>query len=100
VSEDVSKRAQLSRAEAAAYLGVSVKTLDRQMIPRHYIGSRVVYALADLDAYLAEKRVVPVAAAPRVLETPRRARRVVRARRGQSNDIDAIIERFKKRLRP
>ena len=53
--EDVSKRAQLSRAEAADYLRVSTRTLDRLRLPRSHVGSRGIYALTDLDAYLAHK---------------------------------------------
>jgi hypothetical protein len=91
-------RAQLSRREAADYLRVSVRTLDRLLLPRSYVGSRPIYALADLDAYLAQARTVPAAAAPRVLQTPRRARKV-RARRVKGGDVDAMINRLKERLR-
>lgn len=46
-------------AEAAAYLRIKIHTLDtwrstkRVVIPFHRIGRNVVYAKADLDAFLA-----------------------------------------------
>jgi hypothetical protein len=96
VSENVAKRA-LSRAEAAAYLGVSVKSLDRLLLPRSYVSPRrPVYLPEDLDAHLAQTRVVPAAAAPRVLEAPRRARRV-RARRVKGGSVAAFIQGLKER---
>ena len=41
-----------SRKEAAIFLGVSVRTLDRLPIQRARIGRRVIYLRADLVAYL------------------------------------------------
>jgi Helix-turn-helix domain len=51
--------------QAAAELGLSVKTLRRwrwMMIgpPWHHIGAAVRYSPADLDAFKAAGRVVPV----------------------------------------
>lgn len=52
----------LDRQPAAAYMGLSVPTLDRKRVngdgpPYVKIGSRVRYRRADLDAWLS-KRVV------------------------------------------
>jgi excisionase family DNA binding protein len=52
----------LDRQPAAAYLGLSVPTLDRKRVngdgPRYLkIGSRVRYRRADLDAWLRERIV-------------------------------------------
>lgn len=64
---DTSKR--LSRAEAAVYIGVSKKTLDKwawagePFIPYYRIGvggprgGRAIYDTDDLDKYLASCRV-------------------------------------------
>ena len=41
----------MSRKQAAAYLGISVSTLDRQDIPFRRIGSRIMYAVRELDGY-------------------------------------------------
>jgi predicted DNA-binding transcriptional regulator AlpA len=54
-------RRMLSVEEAAHYLGVSVSWLNKSRCrgdgpPHHKIGRRVVYALADLDAFLAQQR--------------------------------------------
>lgn len=53
----------LAREEAARYLRVSLRTLDslraRRRIASTKRGGRVVLAVADLDAYLAEGRVAP-----------------------------------------
>lgn len=53
----------LTRAEAAVYLGLSVKTLacwastGRHMITMHKLGSRVKYKKSVLDAFIAEREV-------------------------------------------
>ena len=53
---------------AAAYVGLSPATLEvsrctgRHNIPYHKIGGKVLYDVADLDAFLAGCRVAPVAA--------------------------------------
>lgn len=51
----------LSNAQAAAYLNLSPRTLEKQRVigggPRfRKFGRRVVYALADLDAWADERR--------------------------------------------
>lgn len=51
-----------SRREAAAYLGVSVRTFDRiqkvKAIPWVLVGRRRKYLLRDLEAYLMDQRSV------------------------------------------
>ncbi|HED1914410.1 TPA: helix-turn-helix domain-containing protein [Kluyvera cryocrescens] len=53
---------RLTRAEAAAYLGVNTQTLanwahtGRVGIPHHKIGRKVIYMKSDLDSYLAANR--------------------------------------------
>jgi hypothetical protein len=53
---------RIGNAEAASYLGIAPATLakarvvGRPGIPYHKIGRRVVYDVADLDAYLAKHR--------------------------------------------
>ena len=42
----------LDRREAAAYLKISLGKLDQLDISKAYIGRRVVYRRADIDAWL------------------------------------------------
>lgn len=48
----------LSRTEAAQYLRISTRSLDRRDIPRisDRPGARVFYQKSDLDAYLKQTR--------------------------------------------
>lgn len=53
---------KIGRPEAASYLGVSPRTLEKWAVvgggPTYYrIGSRVVYDTAELDEYLESRRV-------------------------------------------
>jgi excisionase family DNA binding protein len=52
-------RGALKREEAAAYLGISVRKLDQlkagNAIPYAKIGSRVVFPVAALDRWLADR---------------------------------------------
>lgn len=52
---------RITRPEAANYLGISVRTLEKWAVvgggpPYYRLGGRVVYDIADLDTYLAERR--------------------------------------------
>ncbi|MGU3816114.1 helix-turn-helix domain-containing protein [Klebsiella grimontii] len=53
---------RLTRAEAAAYLGVNAQTLanwahtGKVEIPHHKVGRKVIYMKSDLDSYLAANR--------------------------------------------
>ncbi|HCD1229767.1 TPA: helix-turn-helix domain-containing protein [Citrobacter freundii] len=53
---------RLTRAEAAAYLGVNTQTLanwahtGKVGIPHHKVGRKVIYMRSDLDGYLASTR--------------------------------------------
>ena len=53
---------RLTRAEAAAYLGVNTQTLanwahtGKVGIPHHKVGRKVIYMKSDLDSYLAANR--------------------------------------------
>lgn len=53
---------RLTRAEAAAYLGVNSQTLanwahtGKVEIPHHKVGRKVIYMMSDLDSYLASTR--------------------------------------------
>ncbi|HDU1478183.1 TPA: helix-turn-helix domain-containing protein [Klebsiella pneumoniae] len=53
---------RLTRAEAAAYLGVNAQTLanwahtGKVGIPYHKVGRKVIYMKSDLDNYLAANR--------------------------------------------
>ena len=53
---------RLTRAEAAAYLGVNPQTLanwahtGKVEIPHHKVGRKVIYMKSDLDCYLASTR--------------------------------------------
>ncbi|CAI8781539.1 Helix-turn-helix domain-containing protein [Kosakonia quasisacchari] len=55
---------RLTRAEAAAYLGVNSQTLanwahtGKVEIPHHKVGRKVIYMKTDLDCYLASTRRV------------------------------------------
>lgn len=58
---------RLTRAEAAAYLGVNSQTLanwahtGKVAIPHHKVGRKVIYMKSDLDGYLASTRRVQTA---------------------------------------
>ncbi|WP_038161716.1 helix-turn-helix domain-containing protein [Trabulsiella guamensis] len=53
---------RLTRAEAAAYLGVNSQTLanwactGKVEIPHHKVRRKVIYMKSDLDSYLASTR--------------------------------------------
>ncbi|OKP01726.1 helix-turn-helix domain-containing protein [Xenorhabdus eapokensis] len=53
---------KFTRAEAAAYLGVTSQTLanwahtGKEKIPYHKIGRKVIYFKSDLDGYLISTR--------------------------------------------
>ena len=55
---------RLTRREAAAYLGLSEKTLGvwasngRYELPYYKLGNRTLYELADLDAFLAARKML------------------------------------------
>ncbi|GAB5994624.1 hypothetical protein AE1304_40830 [Aeromonas enteropelogenes] len=55
---------RLTRREAAAYLGLSEKTLGvwasngRYEIPYYKLGNRTLYERADLDAFLASRKML------------------------------------------
>ncbi len=55
---------RLTRREAAAYLGVSEKTLGvwasngRYEIPYYKLGNRTLYERTDLDAFLASRKML------------------------------------------
>lgn len=58
---------RLTRAEAAAYLGVNTQTLanwahtGKVGIPHHKVGRKVIYMKSDLDNYLAANRRIQTA---------------------------------------
>lgn len=59
--EVVANKALLSREETAAYLGISVPTLDKTVksgrLPKFEgLGSRVLIRKSDIDAFLANPR--------------------------------------------
>ena len=62
VEKIATSRPVLTRKEAAAYLSISPQTLAawasnrRVSIPFSHLGRRVVYRLADLDAFIAANR--------------------------------------------
>lgn len=55
---------RLTRREAAAYLGLSEKTLGswassgRYELPYYKIGTRTIYERADLDAFMAARKML------------------------------------------
>jgi len=55
---------RLTRREAAAYLGLSEKTLGvwasngRYELPYYKMGNRTLYELTDLDAFLASRKML------------------------------------------
>lgn len=60
----MTERKCISTKEAAEYLGVAAGTLEqwrmrKENLPFLKIGSRVLYRIADLDAYI-EAHLVPV----------------------------------------
>lgn len=58
VEWDKSSRSIMTRAEAAAYLHVSPKTLDRSSVPRIMLGKLPRYSRYAIDRYFEEKAVV------------------------------------------
>jgi hypothetical protein len=66
-----------NRQEAADYLRLSTRSLDRLGLPRSYVGAKPIYARADLDGFVQAARVVPT-----VTRAPvRRAIRPAKVRR-------------------
>lgn len=61
----------LSRREAAAFLRVSVRTLDRLELPRVYVGRSPKYLRDDLLRFLAGRRVEPAAGGEPAKRSPR-----------------------------
>lgn len=64
---------RLSEREAAAYLGLSPRTLQDWRtkgvgMPYAKVGRRVSYAAADLDAFLVSVRVEPKASPSKVVD--------------------------------
>lgn len=63
MNEKINNDPLLTRAEAAIYLGLSVKTLacwastGRHMITMHKMGSRVKYKKSVLDAFITAREV-------------------------------------------
>jgi hypothetical protein len=49
----------LTRQEAANYLRLSIRSLDRLGLPRSYAGSKPLYDRQDLDDALKATRVIP-----------------------------------------
>ena len=81
-AKDEPPRLSLSRAEAAQALGVSLRTLDRQVVPRIQSalledGTRLI-PLAELERYLAERtqpaRLAMAATSRRAIPEPIRER--------------------------
>ena len=64
ISSEQCPNKMMSRARAASYIGVAKATLEywactgNQKIPYFKIGRKVVYARADLDRWLEQKRVL------------------------------------------
>lgn len=63
----------LGKDEAAAVLGVSVRTLDRETAPRGplpcvRIGTRIQYDPADLRAFIDSRRILSNPGAPSAVE--------------------------------
>lgn len=61
----------LSRREAAEFLRVSLRTLDRLKIPRTYIGRSPRYLRDDLLQFLLDRRTEAAADAPAQKPAPR-----------------------------
>jgi hypothetical protein len=93
-------RLSLSRAEAAQALGVSLRTLDRQVVPRIQTalledGTRLI-PLAELERYLAERTKparVPIASSGR-RAIPEAVRARIRAERRAGFSYRQIAERL------
>jgi predicted DNA-binding transcriptional regulator AlpA len=63
----------LTREDAAALLGVSLRSFDRHVsreVPRVQIGSRVLYDRKDLEGWLARRKVGPSTKIPALGSTP------------------------------
>lgn len=59
----------LDKSQAAGYLRISVRELDRRIAAGDLavvrVARRPMFLQADLDAFIDAKRVAPIAAAPR-----------------------------------
>lgn len=66
-----SGREVLSRKEAAEFLRVSVRTLDRLAIPRTYVGRSPKYLRDDLMEFLLARRVEGPIDTPKPKPAPR-----------------------------
>ena len=60
----------LTRAEAAAYLKVSVRQLGRLPLPRSLLGSSPRFSKSQLDQYLEKLESVPGARLKRLAPVP------------------------------
>ena len=66
MTESENQKKFYSRSEAASYIHRHASTLDkwraqRICLPFYKDGKKVLYSIADLDAFLASKRVEPIA---------------------------------------
>ena len=53
-SQPVPVKEVMSRAQAAAYIGIGKSTLDRLNIPKVQIRRRILYKKADIDKWLSQ----------------------------------------------
>ena len=66
MTESENQKKFYSRAEAASYIHRHASTLDKWRAQKIYLpfykdGKKVLYCVDDLDAYLASRRVEPIA---------------------------------------
>ena len=61
----------LTRVEAAAYLKVSVRTIDRLRVPKYQVGRLIRIRKSDLDDYLSSGARFPAPSPKMLLVSPR-----------------------------
>ena len=83
--EVTEERAVLTREQAAKFLKMSVRTLDRRPIPRCKDGRLVRYMASDLSEYLLSKREVPIKSSAPIRFSAKASNRQCRNQKGASN---------------
>ena len=80
----------LTVREASQYLGVKPSSLysmvEKKEIPHYRIGQLIKFTMADLDAFMQERRVDPV-------DLEKEAKKILNRTRNPKIDVDALVKK-------